>query len=251
MITRHHLALALMCTLMLGIAVLPSDLLLLCVLGAGSCIGAVLPDIQTTRPKQFGARTISFSLTRFSAGICIPILCALYYSLFGLNLCPSDKRLTHSLTGIVGLGTIIVVLSGLPFPLIFGVRVPCLYPVFIAGIIAGLIFHLIEDACTRKGVSPFFPFSEVRLSGSIRPCDKSDARITHYYLTHCLIAFLIVGIHVAFVLSSSLSLAISLIALIFCLVMMILSSDMELGSGPIIHETPLSCPSTVSNSIII
>jgi membrane-bound metal-dependent hydrolase YbcI (DUF457 family) len=239
MITRHHLALVLMCTLMLGLAFLPPDLLLMGMLGAGSCIGAVLPDIQTTKPKRFGLRTLSFYCTRFSRGICVPVLCTIYYTLFRMNLCPSDKRLTHSLAGIFGISAIVVILSAIPVLSLDKGTVPLAYSVFIAGIITGLIFHFIEDACTRKGVSPFFPFSEVRLSGSIRPCDESDTRIAHYHLHHCSMVIVIAGIHVAGILPSTLSLVISLIALISCLILMVRFSDVETGGGPIIYETPV------------
>jgi hypothetical protein len=50
MITRHHLSLVFICTLMLGIMVFPQELVLVCILVTGSCIGTLLPDIQMKVP---------------------------------------------------------------------------------------------------------------------------------------------------------------------------------------------------------
>lgn len=51
--------------------------------------------------------------------------------------------------------------------------------------------HLIQDLCTRKGITPLFPFSEMEVSGSIRPCDRYDPRIFRFHVQHFIAACLI------------------------------------------------------------
>ena len=46
MITRHHVALAMLCTTIICSALVPSDPVLITVICLGTCTGAILPDIQ-------------------------------------------------------------------------------------------------------------------------------------------------------------------------------------------------------------
>lgn len=228
MITRHHLALVLTGTLILGVALFPSDMAALGMLALGACIGAMLPDIHMSRPKRFGLRSISWRVTRFSICICIPVLCSTLYHFFSMNLCPSDKRLTHSAPGFLFTGAIVaaVPLSARQF---FNVPLPVL--AFTAGILCGFALHLVEDVCTRKGVTPLFPFSTVRIAGSIRPCDPTDSRIIQYQVQHCGMAVAVFGLHSTVVWHEPLSLALSLSALLFCLALMVFLSDVHIEPG--------------------
>ncbi|HTY14630.1 MAG TPA: hypothetical protein VMC42_02885 [Methanoregulaceae archaeon] len=58
------------------------------------------------------------------------------------------------------------------------------YPleILLSGIVIGFIQHFIEDSCTKKGVMPLFPRNDkFRISGSIRPCERSDRRILYFH----------------------------------------------------------------------
>ena len=228
MITRHHLILVLMCTLIMGVAFFPSDVIHLGMLAAGSCAGAVLPDVHMKKPKQAGLRTIAFYLSRFTVFFCSPVLIRLCHAVNGLSLNPSDKRLSHSVPGIVIIGGMVAGISVAPFLLFHLTPVPPLLIALVAGVLAGLTFHLIQDSCTRKGFSPLFPFSFMQISGSIRPCDRSDTRIAKFQFHHCSMAAAIVVLHPAELLPGSTSVLLSLLALCSCIAMMIWLSDVRI-----------------------
>lgn len=215
-------------TLILGIAIFPSDVAALGILALGACIGAMLPDIHMSRPKRIGLRSISWCVTRFSARICIPVLCGTLYHLFSMNLCTSDKRLTHSVPGFLFTGAIV---AAVPFFALQFFSVPLTVLTFTAGILCGFALHLVEDVCTRKGITPLFPFSTIRIAGSIRPCDRTDTRIGHYHVQHCCMAVAVVGLHSTVVWPEPLSLAVSLSALVFCLGLMVFLSDVHIEPG--------------------
>jgi hypothetical protein len=50
-----------------------------------------------------------------------------------------------------------------------------------------MILHLAQDMCTRKGISPLYPFSGAKVAGSIRPCDIFDNRISRFHACHGLV----------------------------------------------------------------
>ena len=231
MITRHHLVLVLMSALILGMAVFPSDIPALGALVAGSCIGAVLPDIHMTRPKRPCLRSIAWRITRSSACTCIPALCAPCFTVFRLNLCPSDKRLTHSLPGIALIGGMVAGFTAVPVILLGLFPVPLPLAAFAGGVIAGLVLHLTEDVCTRKGITPFYPFSAVRIAGSIRPCDRTDPRIARYHLHHCSTAVIVCILHLGWAGPAAASVIISLLAISACCGTMVWSSDVRIDAG--------------------
>ncbi len=228
MITRHHLILVLMCTLILGAAFYPLDSIQLGMFAAGSCAGVVLPDVHMKKPKRTGLRTIAFYISRFTVLFCSPVLIRLCHAVNGMSLSPSDKRLSHSVPGIFIIGSMVAGVSVVPILLFRSAPVPSLLIALVAGILAGLTFHLIQDSCTRKGFSPLFPVSSVKISGSIRPCDRADTRIAKYQFHHCSMAAVIFVLHPAKVWPQSTSVLLSLFALCSCLAIMVWFSDVRI-----------------------
>ena len=247
MITRHHLALVLMCTLILGMALFPSEPVTLGVLVAGSCIGAILPDIQMTKPKKICVRTIIWCITRISSVLFVPILQVLSRIVNGVSFSPADKRLTHSVPGILIIGAIITGLSTIPVLILIPSPVPFLLIAFPAGVMIGLVLHLFEDACTRKGIAPFFPFSTIRIAGSIRPCDRADSRIAQYHFHHCSMAFVIFALHFSGAWPESMSVALSLFALCSCLAMIVWFSDVRIETCCLPSENSIPAHSIPKN----
>lgn len=189
MITRHHLMLGLLCSLIPGAVIAGSDPVLAFVCTGAVLLGVVLPDIHMKRPKKTTLLTIAWLVVQAGRALCIPLLCRFYRRVFRIDCTTNDKRLTHSFSGTVwysvvlgGITLVLACISGNPFavPLATG---------FTAGLASGLFLHLVQDACTKKGIFPLYPFTETRLTGSIRPCDVLDRRITGFHVYHCTVLF--------------------------------------------------------------
>ena len=182
MITRHHIALTLMCTLIVCSAIVPASPLSVLVICLGACTGAILPDIQMKRPKRFQLRTFAWIITLVGSALCTPLVCQVYRSVAGYTIDPKDKRVTHSVPGILALSVILALSLLIPVSVLASREANEIAAAFLGGVMMGMVLHLIEDLCTKKGISPLFPFSTTRISGSIRPCDKTDRRITQFHL---------------------------------------------------------------------
>jgi membrane-bound metal-dependent hydrolase YbcI (DUF457 family) len=184
MITRHHIVLALICGFISGSAIAGFDPLLLLVILAGTGVGAILPDIHMKRPKKTCLLTVAWYIVHAGRQICIPVMCGFYRLIPGVRIRPDDKRLTHSVPGILLYFTIFAGIVGIILVLC-GNRIPVL-PVmaFLEGLLMGMLFHLAEDLCTRKGIAVFYPFTTTGIHGSIRPCDLYDNRIPRFHIQH-------------------------------------------------------------------
>jgi hypothetical protein len=144
-----------------------------------------------------------------------------------MSLNPSDKRLSHSVPGVFIIGGIVAGLLVVSVLLFHLAQVPPLLIAFVAGILAGLTIHLIKDSCTRKGFSPLFPFCVMKISGSIRPCDRTDTRIPKYLFHHCSMTVVIFILVFEVVWSQTTLVLLNLIALSSCLVMMVWFSNVH------------------------
>jgi hypothetical protein len=244
MITRHHIALTIVCTLILCSALVPGSPVSLLVICTGAGIGTILPDIQMKKPQHFKTRTIAWMIARFTSSVCTPPMCLLYRHFTGLTYDPRDKRLTHSVPGIIFLWAIPAVILLIPAFFLMGSAAFGIPVAFLAGVMLGLILHLVEDLCTRKGITPFFPFSTTIVSGSIRPCDTTDRRIAQFHYYHCSVAGIILGFQYLGTLPAFSAMPICLFGLSSCLWMMVWSSDVGITRENYGDRTPAS-PSPV------
>jgi membrane-bound metal-dependent hydrolase YbcI (DUF457 family) len=226
MITRHHIALTILCALILCSALVPADLVLMTVICTGAGIGTILPDIQMKKPRGIRIRTIAWLVSRFTSIVLTPLVCRVYQALGERTCDPMDKRLTHSVPGILFLWTALAIFLLVP-TFIIGSTTLNLSAAFLCGTILGLMLHLVEDLCTRKGITPFFPFSTTMVSGSIRPCDTTDRRIAQFHFYHCSVAGIILGFQYLGSWQGIASVPLCLFGLGSCLAMMIWSSDVS------------------------
>ena len=172
-------------------------------------------------------------VSRFTSILVTPLLCRLYHVLMELHAYdPWDKRLTHSVPGILFLWAALAAFLLVP-AFIIGGTVLYFSGAFLCGAILGLVLHLIEDMCTRKGITPLFPFSMTMVSGSIRPCDTTDQRIAQFHFYHCSVAGIILGFQYPGSWQGIASVPLCLFGIVSCLGMMIWSSDVSISSDAI------------------
>ena len=230
MITRHHVALVILCTVILCGALVPSDPVLITVICLGACTGAILPDIQMSKPHGVQIRTVAWLVTRFSSIVCTPLICRIYHTLSGHTYQYGDKRLTHSVPGILFIGAVFTAVLILPAFFLMGSAALYLPVALLGGVMLGMVLHLLEDMCTRKGIAPLFPFSTTKISGSIRPCDTTDRRIAQFHFYHCSVAGIIIGFQFLGNWQGIASAPVCIFALGSCLGLMIWSSDVRISS---------------------
>jgi len=227
MITRQHLLLVLLCSVILSSAIVDHDPALAFLVAIGACIGAIIPDIQMKRPKNNPLRTSAWVIAQVGRRICTPLMCIFYRRIFRIDCSPGDKWLTHSLPGVVlnfGILSSIVF-----FPVfLFGDEIPVLLVMgLLAGLLFGMILHLAEDCCCRKGIALFYPFNDFRIYGSIRPCDVIDRRITGFYVYHATVLFFFLLIQSAVHVSLCEMIALGIFSICLCVGSMFWQSEVR------------------------
>ena len=161
----------------------PGDLILSGFVISGALAGTLLPDIQMKKPSRFRALTLAYYVTRFTDRVSVPLMRAIYGLILRDRCGPADKRLTHSIPGIFCIFLSVAAFIVIPAVVVgyTATGIPVL--AFLASLALGLGLHMVLDLCTRKGVFPFFPFSPLRIKGSIRPCDTTDHRIRDFQIS--------------------------------------------------------------------
>jgi hypothetical protein len=232
MITRHHMALALICALILCSGFYLSNPLMIVLVVVGTCIGVLLPDIHMTRPKHLTFRTVAWLIVQFPRRICAPLLCQIYAYSRHPVLDSADKRLTHSLPGVLFIGACTGAFVYVPAYVTDSILAGSA-AIFLSGVLLGLGLHLTEDLCTRKGIFPFFPFSLWTVAGSIRPCDRTDPRIARYHIQHCMVLLVFFGLESMGILAHALFLPLSITGVGICLGTMVYFSEVSIRQNPV------------------
>lgn len=229
MITRHHLALSLICGLFPCIALGGSDSGILLSMLAGMGLGAILPDIHMKRPAKTRLLTGAWYLVQTGRKTVIPLMCRLLSLFWGIQTSHDNKRLTHSLPGIA----LFAVLYTSPVLavsiLLSGHYIGFALVAFSAGIFLGMIVHLVQDLCTRKGIVPLYPLSAMTVHGSIRPCDVHDPRIPQFHIQHVLILFLFQIALLLDILPDPATLSCGFLCVALCIVSMIWQSEVKVN----------------------
>ncbi|MCZ0863137.1 metal-dependent hydrolase [Methanocorpusculum vombati] len=129
----------------------------------GVIIGSLLPDADASDSKMYYMSEIVLAF----ALLMKPIV-YLTRSVYKLLHIHYDSRHRKSLHTILGITISVIMLSLLIniVVLLIGLWTPLLIPLCI-GLYVGSIFHLIEDCCTKSGLSPLLPFSDRHFSGKI------------------------------------------------------------------------------------
>jgi membrane-bound metal-dependent hydrolase YbcI (DUF457 family) len=233
MITRHHISLACGGMLILYLPLIVGNPFLLPVVGAGVCIGAILPDIQMKRPRQFNALYPAWLLIQVFKKTVLRLYISLCARIFGIQPEYEDRRLTHSLPGLFFLtgfiaSCVFLIMEVFPSsPELHYMRV------FSAGIIVGLLFHFLADICTKKGLCLMYPFNETcRISGSIRPCNREDFRIRNFHIMTGVAIAAILLLYCTGLCPENLKWLVSIGTLVFCTGMMLHDAEVGISSAP-------------------
>jgi hypothetical protein len=218
--------LALLCSLIISSSA-GFDPVLVLVLAGGTGIGVILPDIQMKRPKKTRLIMVAWYIVQIGRYVCIPVMRGIYRLIMGAVIKPDDKRMSHSIPGILIYFTILTGIFSIPVILFRNSLLNFLMTVFLGGIFFGLLLHLIEDCCTRKGIPVFYPFSDTMVHGSIRPCDIYDKRIPQFHIQHSFTLGIILILQVTIKHGDLLAIC-GFLALCICSISMVSQSDIRI-----------------------
>ena len=232
MITRHHISLACGSTLLMYLPFALDNPFMLAVLVIGTGIGAVIPDIQMKRPKDLSLLYIVWFLVQVFKKTLLQIYITLCALVLGFRPEADDKRLTHSVPGLLYLAVVITLLNVLAIALFPSGLAVHILRILSAGILIGLVFHFLEDVCTMKGLCIMYPFDEsCRIAGSIRPCNREDLRIRRFHLMTAGAIGLVVLLFGTGICPENLMWPLSMAALFVCTAMMILHADVRVTTS--------------------
>ncbi|MDD4300116.1 MAG: metal-dependent hydrolase, partial [Methanomicrobium sp.] len=183
MIAKQHLIFAAITSLIIAVAFFNCSLPLSFLFAAGCLTGVIMPDIHMKKSHHSIALKPVYWIASASGFLFVPAIRFLYSIFPKISPDAKDKRMTHSIPGIMIIAVITAIILGIIALLLkFAIAsdISLIFFILFYGIIAGLILHLTEDACTFKGIYPLFPFRDMKISGNIQPCNKTDNRIPYY-----------------------------------------------------------------------
>ena len=164
MLGRNHVALSLGSALLLAVPWLPGSLETVALVLAGVWVGAYLPDLDSDSMRMVKGAVMPRFVPRVLRWILFRIV-AVGFWLCRLRFDPSHRGSLHTIFGVALYSTVI------SFALFAGLTLAGHWsPItlwFFAGLVAGGLLHLLEDSCTKWGITPFVPVWGHRFRGRI------------------------------------------------------------------------------------
>jgi len=192
MLSKHHIELSIFSTIILFDWLIIHDVTFFLVILFGVFIGSLIPDTDIPKSKMDYMEGVAGFFGLLSKVILNPVVAKIFEILLKKPIDQGHRGITHSVYGIL-VYCLVIEATGL---LILGLLrmwgpITNLFSLFVFGLFFGGILHLAEDACTRSGISPFYPLSgDKKYSGTISTFDFNDKRPVFYSLGLLIIAFI-------------------------------------------------------------
>ncbi|MDG6256708.1 MAG: metal-dependent hydrolase [Methanomicrobiaceae archaeon] len=180
----EHLSLSLGTMLVLLAPWLPENALQIAVLCGGVAIGALLPDTDAKDSKIHHMNGVSRIFGAVMRPLIIPLMRVIYGAL-GYSFNPAHRKSLHTLFGVGVYSVLLSLLIWVALSLLD--RWDPVALLFMGGLVAGGVLHIVEDCCTVAGCSPCAPFRNTKIAGGISTGKRSEQRPVHF------IAFLVAG----------------------------------------------------------
>jgi inner membrane protein len=180
----EHLSLSIATVLVLLAPWLPENAPQIAVLCAGVAIGALLPDTDAKDSKIHHMKAVPRIFGAVMRPVIMPLMRAIYGA-FGYPFNPAHRKSLHTLFGVGVYSVLLSLLLWVALSLI-GWWDPVVL-LFMAGLVAGGVLHIVEDCCTIAGCSPCAPFRTTKITGGISTGKRSEHRPMHFT------AFLVAG----------------------------------------------------------
>lgn len=189
--SRHHIELSIFSAILLFSWLLFPNALFLFAICIGVFIGSLIPDTDLPKSRMDAMDGIAGFFALLSKIIVNPLVAKIYGFLLKKPIEQGHRGITHTLYGILAY-CVVIEIVGVPLLWLIGFWgiITAMFSFFVVGLFAGGILHLAEDACTKSGITPFYPYnSEIKYSGSISTFDFKDPRPLHFTLGLLVVSF--------------------------------------------------------------
>jgi membrane-bound metal-dependent hydrolase YbcI (DUF457 family) len=173
----EHLALSIATVLVLLAPWLPENATQIALLCAGVAIGSLLPDTDAKDSKIHHMKAIPRLFGAVMRPVVVPLMRAIYGAC-GYPFNPAHRKSLHTLFGVGVYSVLLSLFIWVALSLLD--RWDPLMLLFMAGMVAGGVLHIVEDCCTVSGCSPFAPFRETRINGGISTGKRGEHRPVHF-----------------------------------------------------------------------
>jgi membrane-bound metal-dependent hydrolase YbcI (DUF457 family) len=183
MLAEDHLKLSVFSSVILfGWLIFQNAMIFAAILG-GVVIGCFLPDTDLPKSKIDSMKGIAGFFGIISKHILNPLVTLIFEFLLKQPIDQRHRGITHTIYGILTYCLLIEVIS---LPILFWSGMWgsfIIYSFFVFGLLFGGILHLMEDSCTKTGITPFYPLNQIKkYSGNISTFDPNERRPKYYFM---------------------------------------------------------------------
>lgn len=218
MLSKNHIELSIFSAILLFSWLIIHDAMFLFFICVGVFVGSLIPDTDIPKSRMDSMEGIAGFFALLSKIILNPLVAKIFGFFLKRPIDQGHRGITHTVYGILAYCVVIECL-GLPVLWLIGFWgiITTLFSLFVFGLFFGGILHLAEDACTKSGITPFYPFnSNTKYSGSISTFDFKDPRPLYFTLGLLVVSFSSVIIQMLMQFPTEIALLFSVIS--FCIV---------------------------------
>lgn len=177
MLSRDHFMLSILSVIILFGWLFFQNALFFLAISLGVFVGCFLPDTDLPRSKIDHMKGVPGFFGVITKHILNPLVALFFEWVLKKPIDRGHRGITHTVYGI-STYCLLIEGAGLLGILVLGWwQFIAGFSLFVFGLFFGGILHLMEDACTKTGVSPFYPINEGRkYSGTISTYDVNEMR---------------------------------------------------------------------------
>ena len=173
----EHLSLSLATVLVLLAPWIPEHATQIAIICAGIAIGSLLPDTDAKDSKIHHMKAIPRLFGAVMRPVVMPVMRTIYAAC-GFRFNPAHRKSLHTLFGVGVYSVLLSLFIWVALSLLN--RWDPVMLLFMAGMAAGGVLHVVEDCCTVSGCSPFAPFREAKINGGISTGNRTEHRPAHF-----------------------------------------------------------------------
>jgi inner membrane protein len=180
----------------------------------GIVIGCFLPDTDLPKSKIDHMKGIAGIFGVISKKILNPSVALIFEFLLKQPINHTHRGIIHTIYGILTYCLLIEIIS-LPFLFLIGAGESIImYSFFVFGLFFGGVLHLMEDSCTKIGITPYYPLNPYKkYSGNISTFDPNERRPKYFFILLLMITSFL--IYIQFILRYPIEMSIFLSVFLF------------------------------------